>query len=392
MANETLYTNVDHLVNPIWETALWIMQERFVMPGLSRVYTDMRGMVDRKVSQYVDDSNDVQADMGETEDLSPTQLDRDLLASLTPEEIGKQYVISDRRVESDPVNIVADAGTMLGYSLGKKVERYMMSHFTDFTVGAYGSAANRAGMDMLYWGRTKLEAEGVPGPYFTVLHPYQFRDIHSEFTNLSNPAPLGVRDEFQRSYFVTQVADFQIVVSNLVPYVKTTGSTYAVSLGSATGGTYKLNINGKITAAIAYNAVEAAIDAAIEAVLGAGTVVVDTDAPPSGYDMTITAAGSLISSDLTIHVYTDALTGFTTVPFVTKTSDGAGYFTGGMWNRDALAFDLRRGLRIEPERDASLRRTELNATMVFAHGVWQPNYGVQLASEATLRAPVDPFA
>lgn len=389
MANETLYTNVDHLINPIWDTALWIMQERFAMPGLVKVFTDQRGMVDRKVSAYVDDSNSVQTALGETSDLSPVQLDRDLLATLTPEEIGKQYVISDRRVESDPVSIVADAGQALGYSLGKQVEKYMMGHFTDFSGGSYGSAANRASMDMLYWGRTKLEAEGVPGPYFTVLHPYQFRDIHTDFTSLSAAAPLSIRDQFQRSYYVTQVADFTIVVSNLVPTVKTTGATWAVSLGGATGGTFKLNINGQITAAIAYDALEAAIDTAIENLsnIAAGGVVVDTDAPPTGYDFTITAAGANISDDLKIHVYTDALTGFTSVPFVTKTSDGAGYFAGGMWNRDGLALDIRRGLRLEPERDASLRQTELNATMVFAHGVWRPNYGVKLASQATLSAP-----
>lgn len=389
MANESTYTNVSHLINPIWETALWIMQERFVMPNVVRSFSDMRGFADRKVSEYVDDSNDVQTALGETEDLSPTQLDRDLLAALTPEEIGKQYVLTDRRVESDPVSIVADAGNAIGYSLGKQVERYMMSHFTDFTAGAYGSAANRASMDMLYWARTKLEAAGVPGPYFTAIHPYQFRDIHADFTSLSNAAPLSIRDEFQRSYYITQVADFTILVSNMVPTVKTTGATWSVSLGGATGGTFKLNVNGQITADIAFDALEAAIDAAIEALpnVPAGGVVVDTDAPPTGYDFTITAAGDLISSELSIHVYTADLIGYTTVPFVTKTSDGAGYFAGGMWNREGLAIDWRRGLRIEEERDASLRQTELNGTMVFAHGVWRPNYGVQLASQATLSDP-----
>lgn len=48
----------------------------------------------------------------------------------------------------------------------------------------------------------------------------------------------------------------------------------------------------------------------------------------------------------------------------------------GMFSRDALGFDLRRAPRLEYERDASRRGTELNLTSVFAHGVWRPKFGV----------------
>lgn len=48
----------------------------------------------------------------------------------------------------------------------------------------------------------------------------------------------------------------------------------------------------------------------------------------------------------------------------------------GMFARDALAFDVRRAPRLEAERDASRRGTELNLTSVFAHGVWRPSFGV----------------
>lgn len=48
----------------------------------------------------------------------------------------------------------------------------------------------------------------------------------------------------------------------------------------------------------------------------------------------------------------------------------------GMFSRDALGFDLRRPPRMEIERDASRRGTEINLTSVFAHGVWRPAFGV----------------
>ena len=48
----------------------------------------------------------------------------------------------------------------------------------------------------------------------------------------------------------------------------------------------------------------------------------------------------------------------------------------GMFSRDAIALDMRRAPRMEPDRDPSRRGTELNLTSVFAHGVWRPSFGV----------------
>lgn len=53
-------------------------------------------------------------------------------------------------------------------------------------------------------------------------------------------------------------------------------------------------------------------------------------------------------------------------------------FYGGMYNRAALALDLRRAPRLEPERDASKRAWELNITSKYAHGVWRPAFGVAM--------------
>jgi hypothetical protein len=62
------------------------------------------------------------------------------------------------------------------------------------------------------------------------------------------------------------------------------------------------------------------------------------------------------------------------------TSDDA---YAAMFPRQALALDLRRPFRLEPERDASRRGWELNATMVYAHGTWEPAKGVQMILDAT---------
>lgn len=49
----------------------------------------------------------------------------------------------------------------------------------------------------------------------------------------------------------------------------------------------------------------------------------------------------------------------------------------GLFSTSALALDIRRSPRLEPERDASRRGWELNLSAVYAHGVWRPKFGVQ---------------
>ena len=55
-----------------------------------------------------------------------------------------------------------------------------------------------------------------------------------------------------------------------------------------------------------------------------------------------------------------------------------------MFNPQAIALDIRRAPRLEPERDASRRGWELNLSAVYAHGVWRPKFGVKGIFDAAL--------
>jgi hypothetical protein len=57
---------------------------------------------------------------------------------------------------------------------------------------------------------------------------------------------------------------------------------------------------------------------------------------------------------------------------------------GAVFNPRAIAFDLRKPLTMERERDASARAWELNWTAMYAHGVWRPKWGVQILADATV--------
>ena len=65
-----------------------------------------------------------------------------------------------------------------------------------------------------------------------------------------------------------------------------------------------------------------------------------------------------------------------------ETSGGTGAYSA-VFNPNAIAYDIRRGVRMEPERDASKRAWELNLTTLFAHGVWRPLWGIQVLHDIT---------
>jgi hypothetical protein len=71
---------------------------------------------------------------------------------------------------------------------------------------------------------------------------------------------------------------------------------------------------------------------------------------------------------------------YTTTDLTVDASDDA---SGGMFQRQAIAFDGRRAPRLEPERDASRRGWELNMTSVYAHGVWRSTFGIVMTFDAS---------
>jgi len=66
------------------------------------------------------------------------------------------------------------------------------------------------------------------------------------------------------------------------------------------------------------------------------------------------------------------------------TGDSAGNFVGAVMHSDALAFALKKDLTIETQRDASLRATEIVASMTYAVGELQDLHGVAVYSDAQI--------
>lgn len=386
MAGETTYALISSFIPTVWEQALQYAKANFVMPRLVRAFNDRTGKVARSITEYTETG--VTDNLGETTDLDTvtSAFNRALLATLTPKEIGKQYFITDIRIESDDVaSILADAAMDLGYTMGKKIETDLLAEFAGFTGGIFGSEGNAFSLDLLYKGRAVLEAANIPGPYITVIHPYQYLDLVSAWTNLSNPAPLDIRNRAQASYYVTQVADMQIVVHTLVPKVAVANEVQTVTEEAGVdGGTFILTFGGQSTSALAWDITAANLELALEALpnIGTGNVAVTGSA---GGPYTVTFQGTLAGENVPELVGVSSLTdgGVPEGITIATVTQGSNYARAGIYSRDALAFDLRRGIRIEPERDASRRGIELNATAVYAAGEWRHDRGVILKSDAS---------
>jgi len=69
-------------------------------------------------------------------------------------------------------------------------------------------------------------------------------------------------------------------------------------------------------------------------------------------------------------------------PTVTGTSTGA--FNGAIMHQDALAFCLKKDITIETQRDASLRATEIVASMTYAVGELFDLHGVLVTTDAAI--------
>lgn len=260
--------------NNIYEDTVFAAREGSLGPRIVRTFTDGRGDQTRTLTEYSQVSFTAVA---ETEDINnPTQFTKSALATLTPSEVAAQFILTDRRIETDPDNARQDAATELGLQAATKIDVDIFGNFSSLSGGTVGASGSTMTWEYFFIALTELRHANVPPPYVCVLPPraYYYMGKAASIASSAKNAP-EFQDEVMRRWWVDQVAGVDIFVSS--------------------------------------------------------------NCPESG---------------------TDAY--------------------GAMFNPLALAFDLRRDLRIELERDASKRAWEVNATMLYAHGVWRPAWGVAI--------------
>ena len=278
------FTQVSDIQSPtdfiqkIYEDALFVAREQNLMSSLVTNYQG-QGIAPRVSSEY---SSATIAAVNDDDDLTSQSFKPTVLSTLTPSEVGAQYLITDQRLESDPMGVQQAAALELGSAMATKIETDLVGGFASFTGGTAGTAGSTMTWDYFFAAVSQLRAQKAPAPYYAVLHPFQIHQLAkaAAVTGTINNTP-SFGDEVMRMRYFSMAAGCMIFESaNLTPDV--------------------------------------------------------------GDDV-----------------------------------------TAGIFSPMALALDVRRAPRLEPERDASRRATELNMSAVYAHGVWRPKFGVKLISDAS---------
>jgi len=277
-------TSISSYLPEIFEDAMFVAREQNLMSNLVFNYSGSGFMI-RNVpvrpaitAEGIADAVDYNA---------PTTWTKSAGATLTPGEIIAQALLTDQHIESDQEDATRTVSIELGGAIATKIDVDVLSDFSSLTAEAGPGAGNALNYSYLAAAYVLAStAAKSAGPFYAVLHPYQWHDIWVE---LGRPAAtydfLGdVANEAMRSYAV----------------------------GNWVGMTW------------------------------------------------------FTSANITIDASDDAV--------------------GAVFHREALALDTRRAPRLEAERDASLRATELNMTAGYAHGVRRSTYGRYITSDATTPA------
>jgi hypothetical protein len=282
MAQLNTFADISTIAQAIQEDVIFIERDTNFMSQIVKTFTDGRGGNTRTAYQY---NAGTAKTIAETDDMTSEAFTPSALETLTPGEIGLQFFLTDKRIETDTIeNIRNDAATELGNAARDRIEADLLGLFSSLTGGTMGSATGT-----VTWGEVfaaaavvRASSKNRAAPLYCVLHEYQW------FTLAKATSVAGIT--------------LQSVPDRLVG---PGGSWY---VGSAAGITFYATTN------------------------------------------------------------------------ITVTSGTAAY--GAMFQQNAIAYDVRRPIRIEPQRDASRRGWELNMSSLYAYGVWRPTFGVAIYDTA----------
>ena len=244
MASLNPSSDISSFINTVYEAAILVARDNNVMTGLVRTFNDRTGVAVRSNQQYGGATMNA---IAETDDLTGQAFD-------------------------------------LGQAMATKIETDLLSVFSSFTGGTIGAAGSAISWGHVFAMESILRAKKAPGPYFLVMHPYQWHALAkaSQVAGASQTIAPSIAEQVNTSFWVRTVANVNIFVTS--------------------------NIS---------------VDGSDDAVCG-------------------------------------------------------------MFSQDALALDMRRAPRIEPERDASRRGYELNMSAIYAKGVWRPTFGVKGTFDASV--------
>ena len=230
MAGLNLYSDLGAIAQNVQDDAIFVIRETYVMPSLVTVFNDMSAANPRVGYIY---NQATAGTLAEADDLTSNSFVPSADQTLTPQEIGIQFFISDKRADSSgkvPENVLVDAAKELALAAGDKIQADLLkdlASLTAGTIGAYGSALTWSHYaNAIAGARQANKASGVP--LKCVLHGYQWLKLAAaaSVAGATTVAAPGFSEELSRQGYVTEFMG--------VPFIQIYAGTEAVN---GTGGT-----------------------------------------------------------------------------------------------------------------------------------------------------------
>lgn len=124
--------------------------------------------------------------------------------------------ITDLAAKISLENEIERATRHLGYAHANKIDADVMALFNGLDTDCGSTGAN-ATWTLLAGARQTLGAAKFRGPYWAVLHDYQWFDLATEGTPNIGDAMSGIATEVLVNYIVMRLADINLIISPNVP-------------------------------------------------------------------------------------------------------------------------------------------------------------------------------
>ncbi len=211
----TTVSDLNSLFNTIYERSLFVAREMNLMSSLVR-NASATGWMTRNIATR---PTITAVTVTETQDFnSPTTFGKTTQATITPQEIMAQVVLTDRDLETDPDSARDDAIRELGGAIATKIDVDLCTLFDSFTTDKGDGAGTAATIANLGAAQAYLRYTNATqyGAVNAVLHPYHWHDI---WTELGQPAAtyaaLGdMVNQALRDYYVASLLGMRVFVSS----------------------------------------------------------------------------------------------------------------------------------------------------------------------------------
>jgi hypothetical protein len=264
----------EDLVPWIEETAIKYQWDTLGMLNRVTIKSDMKGFNERRTSEYLKSRRP--QELQEDTAIPDTRVIRARKYVVSPQEFGDRYRISDRRVDTDPEDIVAEMLQQLSGNLAELKEANLIkAGLEGFVAGDLGSSSTDYTIDLPIDAQFEFKYKNRTDILYHVIHPFQAREVMKSlvvYAGAEAGTALNFREQAIRGWQVPAFDNLNIFVSNLIP--RRVDHKIAV-LGD--GGTFRLavmdgdEVGKNITAAITVSTTPATMVGNIKTALEALT-------------------------------------------------------------------------------------------------------------------------